>query len=205
MSPIDEVAAGLQGLRAPGVDRRRSPRHSTPICQGRSSPFMRGVKLWMAITAGTTPAAAERGDAAGDRAVVGQEVAEHAVDLAAGVEALVARDDAAVADLGDRGRRARAPVGVDHQPRHVVQDRRRVQQPGELAGDFGGADVPADMLRQGLVAQAELLEFGGTWRPAWSHRRRTGAPPRRVEQLEMAGLGDRSSAAWAGIRHGRRA
>ena len=78
---------------------------------------MRGVKLCMAITAGTTPARRNCADAAGDGAVVGQKVADDAVDHRSRASAPGCRDDAAVADLGDRGRRARAAVGVDDQPR----------------------------------------------------------------------------------------
>ena len=51
----DQVAARLQG----GQNRCREATvaaPSTPTCQGRSSPFMRGVKLWMAISAGILPA-----------------------------------------------------------------------------------------------------------------------------------------------------
>ena len=134
--------------------------------------------------------AAEGGDAARDRAMIGQEVAEHAIELRRRRQALVARNDAAVADLGDRGRRARAAVGVDHQPRHVVKDRRRAQQPGELAGHVGGADVPADMLRQRLVAQAELRQLVRNAAAGMVAEEQNGsvASP-GLKQLEMAAGG----------------
>ena len=88
---------------------------------------------------------------------------------------------------------ARAAVRVDHQARDVVEDRRRVEPPGQAPGEVGGADVPADMAGQRLLADARAWPIAPGTLPAGmvaeeEHR----GPPGRVEQLESGGLGDGS-------------
>ena len=169
----DQVAARLQRLRGPVADRRWSPRHRTPICQGRSSPFMRGVKLCTAITAGTTPCAAELADPPGDGAVVGQEVADHAVDHGREVEPLVAGTTQpsliSGIEVGVPGRRLGSITSRDMWFRIAGASSSRARR----AGQVGGADVPADMAGQRLVARRRADRARRA--PAGRHGRTGGA------------------------------
>ena len=64
----------------------------------------------------------------------------------------------AVADRPHERGIVEVAVAVDHEAGIAGQQRRRVQLQRHVAGDVGGADVPADVARQLALVEAEVVQ-----------------------------------------------
>ena len=123
-------------------------------------------------------AAAQLGDPARDRAVVGDEGVGEAPADRGRRQLAVARNLGAVAERRDRGRIARQTVGIDDQARDVAQHGRRIEQAREPARHIGRADVERDVALELLRGQAEIAKPAGDPVPGMvadqKQRRRAG-------------------------------
>ncbi len=93
-----------------------------------------------------------------DGRVVGDEDGVFARRGFGGRERLVAGHARCLAEDGDRAFAARPPVAVDDEARIGLEDRRRIEALGKMAGHRGDADVPGNVaaeLRLGETQSAE--------------------------------------------------
>ena len=62
-----------------------------------------------------------------------------------GASVQIAWNDHPLADLRDRGRHPGVPIAIDHQPRIVLRDQRRIERLGHAARQPERSDIPGDV------------------------------------------------------------
>ena len=88
-----------------------------------------------------------------DLALSGDNVFVRHADVAGDLGSLAERCH----EVGGRWR----AIAIHDQTRVGLQYCRSIEQPGQLSGHCGGADVPGDVAPEGELAQAEVAELSG--------------------------------------------